>query len=364
MYRKISFFASVVALLFLAGAGCISVGGSTPKGQNGVFRSGDKGETWVAAVAVPTADGVKSLAGSSVYRMFTDPSDVNTMYLSTRGQGLYYSYDKSASWQIAGTLPATFVYGLAVDPKDKCTIYASDGNGHIYKTTDCSRSWRLVYTEERPGQRVVSLGIDAGDSRVIYGAILNGDILLSADSGNSWRVVQRFGFTVQQLTVDPYQPRRLYVAGQKDGLFRSDDAGGSWVDLNEGLSEFSESAKFHRLILHPNKEKKDTLFWLCKYGILRSDDAGKSWTALELITSPGQVNIYSFAVNPNNDKEMYYTGTILGEKNAHVRSTFYKSVDGGSSWVTQKLPSASIPIMLYVHPTENSTVFMGFASVP
>jgi hypothetical protein len=114
-------------------------------------------------------------------------------------------------------------------------------------------------------------------------------------------------------------------------------------------------------VLHPSKA--NTIFWISKYGILRSEDAGASWQELHLITPPGTVNIYGFAINPTNENELYYTGTILGEKNAHVRSTFYKSVDGGRSWTTKKLPTNTIPVAIYIHPLKPEIVFMAFTLV-
>ena len=44
---------------------------------------------------------------------------------------------------------------------------------------------------------------------------------------------------------------------------------------------------------------------------------------MNLITPPGSANIYGFAVNPQNENEVYYVGTIGN------RSLFYKTVDGG-----------------------------------
>ena len=115
---------------------------------------------------------------------------------------------------------------------------------------------------------------------------------------------------------------------------------------------------FYRLIMHPSQ--KDSLFWVSKYGILRSNDAGATWNDLKLITPPGSVNIFAFAISPKDSREMYYTGTILNEKNVPVRSTFYKTADGGTNWVTKKLPSTAIPTALWVHPDKTNTLFIGF----
>jgi len=358
MRTKIFLLSAIVAVVVLSGASCISIGGSSSaQGPMGMFRSTDKGETWGAIATYPTAKGVGNLSGLKIFRIFNDPSDPNAYYLATRGQGMYFTYNNGDYWQTIPALAGKFIYGFAVDPKDKCTLYASDG-AHIYKSIDCTRTWTLVYSEERPTQRFVALAVDFGDSKTIYGAELGGDILISTDAGTRWRIVKRFGFELQHLAADPQASKRIYVASYRKGLFRSDDAGATWVDLNAGLNAFSESKVFYRLLINPGQP--NSLFWISKYGILRSDDAGVTWSELKLLTPPGNVNIYAFAINSKNQKEMYYTGTILGDKNVHVRSTFYKSMDGGVNWVTKKLPSNTVPTAMYIHPVNPSILFLGF----
>ena len=356
MNKKIFLLGSLLGSLLLLGAGCVST--STVTGPMGVFRSLDKGDTWLQANVYPTAQGVKSLASVKAYRLFTDPSDPNALYLATRGQGLFYTYDKGDSWQVAGAMNGKFIYALAVDPKSKCTILASDGD-HLYKSTDCSRSWSLAYNNDQANDRVVALAYDFGNSKNVYAGLLGGEVLLSTDGGMGWKVIKRFakGTTLQSLVADPLTPGRLYAASTQNGLARSDDGGATWINLNEGLNSFNDSLSFYRLVLHPTE--KDIVFWVSKYGILRSNDAGKTWTDLKLLTPPGSVNIYAFAISPSNPKEMYYVGTVLGDKGAS-RSTFYKSVDGGASWVTKKLPTNTIPVTLLIHPTDTKTLFMGF----
>ncbi len=357
MSKKFFLLGSLVGSLLLLGAGCISFG-ATPAGPLGAFRSADKGESWQQINAYPTPQVVKSLAGVKVYRFFPDPSDPNAFYMGTRGQGLFYTYNKGDSWQAVEAMSGRFIYAVAVDPKSKCTVLVSDG-AHIYKTTDCSRSWVLVYTDERPDERVSSVAFDYGNPKNVYAAQLGGEVLASPDGGTTWRVAKRFGagVSLQYVATNPLVPGQVYVAGAQSGLSRSDDGGNTWNSLSEGLGNFNDSLSFYRLVLHPTE--KDTVFWVSKYGILKSNDAGKSWTDLKLLTPPGSVNIYAFAVSPGNHKEIYYVGTVLGDKGAS-RSTFYKSVDGGSSWVTKKLPTNTIPVTLLIHPTDTKTLFMGF----
>ncbi len=371
MTHRLTMLFGILGATMLLGAGCIQFGASTNLGPLGVFRSNDRGESWQSTASFPTSQGVKSLAGLKIYRFFTDPSDPDAMYLGTRGQGLFYTYDRGGTWQKVDALSGMFIYGLAVDPQDKCVIYVSDG-GHVYKTVDCARTWRVLYTEGRPGERFVALAVDYAQSNLIYGALSGGDILESVDGGESWQVIKRFGFTIQDLVADKFAAKRVYVASLRNGLFRTDDAGATWGDLNSGLNNYNSSNVFYRLVMHPGK--KNSLFWVSKYGLLRSDDSGANWSEIKLITPPGSVAIYAFAISPKNDKEMYYVGTIAAEKSGADmslfgskpsvgRSTFYRSFDGGKSWVTKKMPSGATPTALYVHPLDTATLFLGFTSL-
>ena len=129
--------------LVLLGAGCVQFGGGGAQalGPAGMFRSSDAGETWVPIVALPTPQGVKSIAGVNVYKVFTDPSDPAALYLASRNQGLFFTYNGGSSWQRVDALGGKFIYALSVDPQNKCNIIVSDA-AHIYKTTDCSRNWQ------------------------------------------------------------------------------------------------------------------------------------------------------------------------------------------------------------------------------
>ncbi|MBI2444351.1 MAG: hypothetical protein HYV42_03880 [Candidatus Magasanikbacteria bacterium] len=349
---------SLGAGLILLGQGCLNLQ-SKQAGPAGVFRSVDRGENWTPAVSLPTAQGVKSIAGVNVFRFFPDPGDPNALYLASRNQGLFYTYNRGESWNRVEPLSGKFIYALAVDPHNKCAIFVSDGP-HIYRTLDCSRSWQLVYTEERPLERFVALAVDYGTSTLVYGATIGGDVFRSTDRGASWQAVKRFGFEIRELLVDPFASRRVYVAAHRQGLYRSDDAGVNWANLSRGFDAYSEANNFYRLVLHPGR--KNSLFWVSKYGILRSDDLGYTWQDIKLLTPPGSVSIFAFAVSPKNDDEMYYLATILNEKQLPVRSTFYKTADGGVNWVTKKLPTNTIPVGIHLHPLEPNMLFLGFTS--
>jgi photosystem II stability/assembly factor-like uncharacterized protein len=354
--RRFGFLAS---LLVLVGAGCVSFsGGSTSSAPAGVFVSSDKGESWEHLVTLPEADGIKNIGNLSLYRVFEDPQDPNTMYVGTRGQGMYYTYDNGFTWQKPNFAPLNtgFIYSVAVHPKDKCLIFATNGN-QVFKSVDCSRTWAEVYRDGRSGIRAVSLAFANHAPYTLYMAQSGGDLVTTNDAGASWTTVQRFGLNIAQIVSDKFQPNRLYLTTRDSGLHRSDDAGSSWTDLTAQLSDISGAIEYRGFVQHPTKQH--TIYWLSTYGIIYSTNAGETWNAVDLISAPGSVNIYGFGVNPKNDSEMYYTATLKDLS----RSTFYKSIDGGVNWTTKKMPSSQVPTVLRVHPIEGY-IYLGFTIPP
>lgn len=343
--------------LLLAGQGCISLSGSgsTTTGPAGMWVSGDKGNTWQQISLLPQAGGVRVLSGVSVFRLGTDPQDPKALYWASRDQGFFYSYDDGNTWrQPAPPLNTGFVYSVAVDPRDKCNIYAATG-GSVYKSDDCSRSWKEVYRDSS-GDHVAAVAFNPFNPRQVFLAKAGGDLLQSSDNAVSWSVMKRFGTRIESFIPDPFIGNTFYVASRTQGLYRTQNGGTVWDNLGSNLKEFPGALEYRRLYLHPTK--KSVIYWISTYGILVSEDTGNTWMPMNLINAPGSANIYAFAVNPKNDKEIYYTATIA------ERSTFYRSADGGKSWITKKLPTDQRPTALRVHPVNENVVYIGFTIPP
>lgn len=342
------------ALLFL-GAGCFSLvedDSITTTGPGGMFASQDKGESWTQISTLPTTDGPVSLAGVSVFRLFEDPQDPKAMYWGSRGDGLYFTYDQGKSWQKAqGALASGYIYSLAVDPKNKCLLYASVGQ-LVYRSDDCSRSWEEIHRENRTTARINALIISPSGDRLIMGK-KNGEILQSLDQGETWSVLRRLTkYGVEKMIYDPLQEGVIYLATKNQGLLRSPDHGKKWFLFDEDLKSYANAEEYRGLYVHPKKE--GVLYWTSTYGILKSEDGGETWAPYTLISSPGSADIYGFAINPNDDNEMYYAALRGG------RSIFYITRDGGQTWSTNKMPSGQIPTVLRVHPDNGNIVYIGF----
>ena len=341
VFSKIATPIFALSSLLFMGAGCIgpSTSGDTlqTSGTAGIYISSDKGEAWQPLVSYPTVSGVQSLAGVSVYRIIPDPHDSHTLYWLSRTHGMFLTNDDGKSWQqVKSPLSSGFVYDLTIHPEDPCTLFATNGT-FVYKSEDCTRTWKEVYRESRADVSIRTLEFHQFAPFQMLAGMSNGDLLTSNDFGSSWTLAKRLGNSIVEIVSDPYQANRLYLATRSSGLYRSDDGGTEWVSLSAGLQTYTGALEYHGMTLHPSTA--GTLYWISTYGILMSQDA---------------VQIYSFGIGPKTDTELYYTATI------NSRSTFYRSIDGGKSWITRRLPTGQIPTALYIPPEHVDWVYLGF----
>ncbi len=90
-----------------------------------------------------------------------------------------------------------------------------------------------------------------------------------------------------------------------------------------------------------------------QYGLLVSKDRGATWTGVSLISSGGEVKIYSVAVAPDNGDVIYY-GTS---------NTLNRSISGGSAWTTTALPTSRAAGAMLVMPGNDANVVLGSSAI-
>lgn len=338
----------VLALVVITGCS-ISFGNSQPPAIAGVFKSFDSGITWSAKNMFLYSGGAGNISGVNVTNLILDPQDNKAIYLLSGASGLLFTYDAAESWQRVSQISTGKVESVAIDPQNKCVIYASFANT-VLKTVDCGRSWKEVYIDTRADKGITALAVDTYNNLVIYAGNSAGDILKSNDGGGKWRVIHRLDDRIVKFLVDINDTRIMYVATSKKGIYKTTDSGNSWNDLNDGLKQYSGAFEYKNLIF--DVSLPDALLLVSKYGLIKTIDGGQSWTAIKLITPPASTDIFSVAINPANNKEIYYA----------TASTFYKTVDGGQSWITKRLPSGAVATYLMVDPINPSILYMGMTN--
>ncbi len=343
--KKLTIFLLIGLAVF---SGCvISFGSKKSAGTAGVFKSFDKGNSWTEKNLFLHSGGVGSIAGINVVSLNFDPSDNSAVYLASDSSGLFYSYDGADSWLKVRQIGNGKIESVAIDPINKCIIYTSFANT-ILKTIDCGRSWSEVYIDTRIDKSITALAVDNYDNLIIYGGNTAGDILKSVNGGGNWQVIARFENPIKKIMIDQNDTRIIYVPTDRKGIFKTTNGGNDWKEINDGLRQYSGSFEYKNLIF--DQSTRNNLLLVAKYGLLWTEDGGETWEPIPLITPPATTDIYSVAINPQNNLEIYYT----------TKSTFYKTTDGGKNWITKRLPSAAVPAHMEVDPKNPNIIYLGF----
>lgn len=349
--RFIKLLLPVVALM-LAGAGCFSLGEEGTKGNDGgVWKSTDAGLNWIQAVTLPTAQGVGSLSITNVLDFVFDPQDELAIYMGTRSNGMFFSYDGGVSWMQPREegMRTGEVGSVAIDPAQKCTIYAVKST-QLAKSEDCGRTFDIgIYDETRPKVTITDLEIDSFNTNIVWISTSEGDIIKSSDGGQTWDTKYRATSGIVKLMIGNADTRIVYASTERDGLARTDDGGDNWIDLEKTMNDFSTAKRTVNLT---QSGDGSIIVSSNRYGLLRSTTRGDTWEEVPLLTAAKEVDIPVVAFDPNNNAILYYA----------TEATFYSTIDSGTNWQARRLPTGRTPSTLVVDPTDGNVLYLGSAN--
>ncbi|WP_093667270.1 fibronectin type III domain-containing protein [Tenacibaculum sp. MAR_2009_124] len=206
------------------------------------FASSSNSSNWTTTGPMTESTGQGRVNVATV-----DPKNPNIYYVGAPAGGLWKSVDKGTSWEpLTDHLPAIGVSGIAIDPNDSNIIYIStgdddnnDSNGlGVFKTIDGGRTWKTDarYTPELGEYSSGSeLYVNPNNSNILWQATSDG-LYKTLDAGNTWtRVLEG---RIQDFKLKPNNPDVLYAtsfvpSGIK--LFKSMDGGTTFIDKTRDI---------------------------------------------------------------------------------------------------------------------------------
>lgn len=330
--------------------GCITVKKQTVATNNlgGVFLSSDRAETWAHRSQLMTpGETPGSIGNVNAYFMKFDPSDPDYIFLGTQENGLFYSYNGGAGWiPVKGLEETSFIRDFAVDTNHKCRSFAAKGT-KLYRSEDCMRTWKDVFFTDSASKYVSAVDVDWFDSKIVWMGLSDGTLNLSQDYGVSWTPVKTFPNRIKKIVVDPFDSRKVFVGVTESGLYKTDNKGETWSYLNDGMKDFKGTGIYYDYVVSPGSQ--NLVLYASKFGMLRSLDGGLTWKPLEILSKPGEEEIYTIALDSKNANNIYYA----------TDKALYKTLDGGSTWIIKNMPTTRIARELVVHPKDGTKVFMG-----
>ena len=289
-----------------------------------VWRSPDLGETWELSSEglAYDADG-----GRKVSKVSTLAAKNGRLLAGVEAPGIFESRDGGVTWSQLTTLEGQPGSEGWDDP-------ANQPPGHLGISA-------LMFDTEEPSR---------------FWAIVQGvGLFETQDDGTSWtprnrglradwpREHEEVGFCVHKLVRSPVDGDRMFQQNHV-GMHRSDDAGGTWVEITDGLpTEFGFAAA-----VHPHD--RDTFYVIpldpghgrCmpegRAAVWRTRDAGESWERLDrgLPSQDAWVGVLreAMAIDAEESPGLYF-GTSTGQ--------VFASADEGDSWseIASYLPAIS-----------------------
>ena len=347
----------------------------------GIWKTTNGGREWENI-----SDG---FFGGSIGAIAVSKSDPNVMYVGggektvrgnvSSGYGIWKSEDAGKTWTSSGLKNSRHVPRIAIHPTNHNIVYAGVmGNLYkptqergVYKSIDGGKTWKkTLFSNAHAG--VVDLIMDPTNPRVLYASTwrinrtpysLNSGgegsaLWKSTDSGETWTEIStNKGFPEGTLgiigvTVSPLNSQRIWsIIENKDkgGLYRSEDGGETWTQVNSERKLRQRAWYYTRL--YADTEDVNTVYVLnVRYH--KSTDGGKNFNTY----NAPHGDHHDLWIAPEDPKRM-----IIGDDGG-AQVTY----DGGETWSTYHNQPTSqfyrvttdnaFPYRIYVAQQDNSTI--------
>lgn len=319
--------------------------------NGGVWKSDDYGRTWNPIFDDQSTQSIGAIAVA--------PSDPNIVYVGSGeglhrpdlsvGNGIYKSTDAGKTWTHLGLRDGQQIPALAVDPRDPNKVFAavlghpygpSEQRG-LYLSTDGGQNWKKVISkDENTGASEVE--IDPSNADVVYAGMwevregpwedgnefngTGGGLFKSTDGGNTWQQLSNGlpkDLSQIYIAIAPSNPERLYataaMASGKLAVYRSDDAGDSWIQITTD-PRASGRIGGGDLAIPKVDPKNPDLVYVASTVTMQSEDGGKTWSGFR--GAPGGDDYQNLWINPNNGNIIL----LVSDQGALV------TVNRGASW--------------------------------
>jgi photosystem II stability/assembly factor-like uncharacterized protein len=288
------------------------------------------------------------------------------LYAAT-GESVARLDEANGSWSLELSLAGSAALCLAVDPADPDTVFVGLGDDGVRKSEDGGRTW---VDSGLGGQQVFSVAVSAADGAV-YAGTEPSALFRSDDRGRTWRELDAllelpsrptWSFPprpwtshVRWIAPSPHEAPVLLAGIELGGLMRSTDGGKTWEDHRPGAQR-----DVHSLAWHPRVPSR--AYEAGGGGAAWSDDGGATWHAAD--EGRDRHYTWSVAVDPT-DPELWFVSASTGPFAAHGRrdpeARIYRRRDRGWEPLAGGLPEP-LPAMPYALVAAEGRLFAGLAN--
>jgi len=339
--------------------------------SGGVWKSEDGGTRYK-----PVFD---EQAVQSIGAVALDPKNSKNVWVGTGeswtrnsvsiGNGIYKSGDGGETWTYVGLPNSERVAKIVVSPTSGDTVFAavpgalwSDSPDRgLYKTTDGGKTWNIVLKGANLSTGASAIALDPADPNKMFAAMWDfrrkgwtfrsgGDgpdapsgsgLFRTADGGATWTEItpeNSKGFPKKPygriaVAIAPSNAKRVYafVESTDSALFVSDDGGATWDKRDKSNWMVWRPFYFANLIVDP--KNPDRVF-KCDGPLILSEDGGKSFTVVGGFAG-AHGDLHDVWIDPTNPQ------TIAAGDDGGM----WYSYNGGNKW----WKGENLPVSQFYH---------------
>lgn len=267
------------------------------------------------------------------------------------------SYFKPLVWRSIGPFRggrSVTSVGVKGDP---LTYYMGNTGGGVWKTTDAGVSWKNISDGFFKTGSVGAVAVSDSDPNVVYVGMGEhaprgvstsyGDgVYKSTDAGKTWiKLGLDLTRHIANIRIHPNNPDVVYVAaqgalhgpGQDRGVYKSTDGGANWkkvlyVDENTGCSDLSMDTKNPRILYAAMWDHRRLPWQVISggkgSGLYKSVDGGETWGKMQE-GLPQELGKMSVSVCRSNPEKVY---ALVESDTQKELGGLFVSMNGGKNW--------------------------------
>jgi hypothetical protein len=305
----------------------------------GVYKSVDGGASWSLSYDANDGDfgtdevwqegnGYSSVQNGkmnfTISRILISP-DVSTKIVASTRQGILYTADAGASWQMAtqigGDPLTTMFHDLEFKPGDANIMYAG-GEGEFWRSVDAGLTWSETTITNDPGIKRTAIAVAPSEPNTVYLIAAGADrglfgenlfksqkgIYKSIDSGATWSVVASTdpeghpnlltsklygngsggqGNYDLCIAVAPNNADSIFVGGVN--LWNSPDGGGTWNQIANWQTVWDDPTLAHVHADHHGLTFNNNTLVVANDGGVFTTDDGETFTNITTGLVNGQI---------------------------------------------------------------------------
>ncbi len=316
-----------------------------------IYKSTDGGYSWFHSSQGVQDDAV-------VYTIGIDPHNPDIIYIGTRDKNVvdpppwkgvvYRSTNEGINWSpvlenVGGANQQDWAYDIVVNPKDHCMVFVAMHEYGVYRSLNCGDSWASMNDDGLTDQSGRALAINPNGTNsdaLYYGTWHRTGVFKSTNNGETWKNQYLYS-KIYTMDLDPQQPEVLYLADFYNGVLKTTNGGNSWSNI--GLGE----NLLYSVMVNPLQHTQ-VFVGTAGNGIFRSDQSGGSWVHSQRGLNNSMIT--GIQVNPTNS-DLLLASTSRGG--------FHSSQNSGESWEQRNIGLSDLDASgLVLHPQNPNQVYL------